>query len=69
MVSGDADPVGEFGKGVKQVLTDLKNTGHNVELKLYKGSRHEILNDFDRKTVMEDVLSWLDENVAEKKIS
>lgn len=69
MVSGDADPVGEFGKGVKQVASDLKNTGHNVELKLYKGSRHEILNDFDRKTVMEDVLFWLDENVAEKKIS
>ena len=67
MISGDADPVGEFGRGVKQVATDLKNTGHNVELKLYKDSRHEILNDFDRQIVMEDVINWLDANVTEKK--
>ena len=67
-VSGDADPVGEYGKGVKQVVTDLKKTGHdNVELKLYKDSRHEILNDFDRYIVMKDVLEWLDKNVEEKK--
>ena len=67
-VSGDADPVGEYGKGVRQVVADLKKTGHeNVELKLYKESRHEILNDFDRKTVMNDVLEWLDKNVEEKK--
>ncbi len=67
-VSGDADPVGEYGKGVRQVVDDLKKTGHdNVELKIYKDSRHEILNDFDRKTVMNDVLEWLDKNVEEKK--
>lgn len=67
-VSGDADPVGEYGRGVKQVVADLKKTGHdNVELKLYKDSRHEILNDFDRSIVMNDVVEWLDKNVAEKK--
>ena len=63
-VSGDADPVGEYGKGVKQVVTDLKKTGHdNIEMKLYKDSRHEILNDFDRNAVMDDVLEWLDNNI------
>ncbi len=67
-VSGDADPVGEYGKGVKQVAADLKKTGHdNVEIKLYKDSRHEILNDYDRKAVMNDILEWLDKNIEEKK--
>ncbi|MBQ3498858.1 MAG: lysophospholipase [Clostridia bacterium] len=67
-VSGDADPVGEYGKGVKQVAADLKKTGHdNVEIKLYKDSRHEILNDYDRNAVMNDILEWLDKNIEEKK--
>ena len=57
--------MGEYGKGVKQVVSDLKMTGHdNAELKLYKDSRHEILNDFDRHIVMEDILNWLENNVS-----
>lgn len=61
LVAGDADPVGEYGKGVKQVYKDLKKTGHsNTSLKLYKGARHEILNDTVRKDVAQDVLNWLE---------
>ena len=61
LVAGDADPVGEYGKGVKQVCNDLKKTGHtNTSLKLYKGARHEILNDTVRKEVAQDVLNWLE---------
>ena len=61
IISGDADPVGEYGVGVKTVISELKKTGHtNVESKIYKGGRHEILNETDRQIVMNDVLDWLD---------
>lgn len=61
LIAGDADPVGEYGSGVKQVAADLKKTGHtNVDIKIYKGGRHEILNETDRADVMNDVLLWLD---------
>ncbi len=66
LVSGDEDPVGEYGNGVKQVYNDLKKTEHSdVTLKLYKGARHEILNDTVRGAVMKDVLDWT-ENIINK---
>ncbi|MBQ5825657.1 MAG: lysophospholipase [Clostridia bacterium] len=68
LVSGDADPVGEYGSGVKQVAADLKKTGHKeVELILYKGMRHEILNEVERSVVMNDVLNWLEEKTQKSK--
>ncbi len=63
MIAGDADPVGEYGSGVKEVAATLKKTGHEkVELKLYKDFRHEILNETNRQDVMNDILVWLDKN-------
>lgn len=61
LIAGDADPVGEYGYGVKQVAADLKKSGHRkVDIKLFKGMRHEILNEIDRADVMKDILAWLD---------
>ncbi|MBQ4631622.1 MAG: lysophospholipase [Clostridia bacterium] len=61
IIAGEADPVGAYGKGVKQVYNDLKSTGHkNVTMKLYEGARHEILNEINGKDVMKDLLEWAD---------
>ena len=65
LISGECDPVGEYGKGVKQVCADLKKTGHtDVSIKLYHDDRHEILNELDRETVMNDIIQWADSKVA-----
>lgn len=59
ITSGEEDPVGTYGKGVKQVYNDLIDAGKkDVTLKLYKGMRHEILNEVDRATVYEDISTW-----------
>ena len=61
LFSGDRDPVGSNGKGVKQVAKWLKKTGHNdVCLKLYAGGRHEMLNEINREEVYHDVLLFLE---------
>ena len=58
ITSGAMDPVGEYGKGVKQVYDDLKKTGHtDVTLKIYDGLRHEILNE-EKIEVFEDIANW-----------
>lgn len=44
VLSGDQDPVGEYGEGVYQVANWLTDTGHSVRTKLYPGYRHEIHN-------------------------
>ncbi|MBO4445716.1 MAG: alpha/beta hydrolase [Clostridia bacterium] len=63
IISGADDPVGEYGKGVEKVAAAYKANGNPVDLKLYAGDRHEILNEFDKETVMNDILAWLNKNV------
>lgn len=63
--SGDKDPVGEMGKGVKKVAKKYKNAGiYDVTLKLYEGGRHEMLNEVNKKEVQKDVLNWLEERIS-----
>ncbi|MDR1630328.1 MAG: lysophospholipase [Oscillospiraceae bacterium] len=45
-VSGQDDPVGDYGKGVEKVFDTLKSQGQeHVERKFYPHCRHEILNE------------------------
>lgn len=65
MVSGDADPVGDYGKGVKKAYHSLKMVGvKDLQLKLYPEDRHELLNENDRQQVMEDILEWLTKHLV-----
>jgi alpha-beta hydrolase superfamily lysophospholipase len=57
-IAGDADPVGNYGKGIREVEGKLKKQGINVSCTLYKGARHEILNDFTYNTVRDDILHF-----------
>lgn len=60
MVSGAEDPVGGYGREVRRAYDSIKGAGViDVELKLYEGDRHEILNEDDRFAVMKDICSWL----------
>lgn len=60
-ISGSLDPVGSNGDGVRKVYELFKEVGMtDVELKLYPGLRHEILNEVCRDLVYQDVLTWLE---------
>ncbi len=59
LIAGDMDPVGNYGKGVTEVYEKLQKTGHgNVSIKLYSGLRHEIHNESERQTVLDDILAF-----------
>ena len=46
LISGEDDPVGDAGKGVRLVEKSMKNAGlTNVTLKLYPGARHDVLHE------------------------
>ncbi len=65
LIAGADDPVGAYGKGVKQVFDQLKETGHtNTLMKLYAGDRHEILNELDKEQVISDVIDWIDKTAV-----
>lgn len=60
LISGQEDPVGECGKGVKRFYHQLIQLGcSQVSLTLYPEARHEILNEWNKKEVMRDILSWI----------
>ncbi len=58
MISGDMDPVGDYGKGVMQVYDRYKSAGCNVQYKLYKDARHELLNETNKKEVIDDIITF-----------
>jgi alpha-beta hydrolase superfamily lysophospholipase len=63
-VAGKNDPVGDFGKGVKKVYKRYKEMGmQDVKMRLYEDDRHEILQEFDRGQVFEDLLLWLEKRI------
>ena len=59
-ISGEEDPVGEYGAGVRRALESFRKAGmKRAELKLYPGDRHELVNEPDRNAVCGDILAWL----------
>lgn len=61
VISGDMDPVGNFGKGIDEVYEKLVSTGHSkAQKKLYSDCRHEILNELNKDEVYADILSFLE---------
>lgn len=59
LVSGEEDPVGEMGKAVQKAADLYKKQGmQDVQVKLYPGMRHEILNEPDVMQVFSDIESW-----------
>lgn len=61
LIAGKDDPVGAFGKGpasLAKLYTKLGLT--DVQLKLYEGLRHEILNEKQKDKVYNDILAFLD---------
>lgn len=64
VISGEEDPVGNWGEGVKLVYQKLLNAGvKDVTIKLYPGARHEPLNELNRTEVFDDVLNFLQKHI------
>lgn len=61
IVSGEEDPVGNYGKGIILVFEKLQKNGKNARHILYKGARHEILNDFTYDAVKGDIMKFIEE--------
>lgn len=63
-MSGDADPVGEYGKGVNKAYQLFCGVGmRDVTMRLYPGGRHEMLNEINYQDVYRDILNWINEKI------
>jgi alpha-beta hydrolase superfamily lysophospholipase len=65
LFAGDRDPVGDFGKGMRNLYDAYKRAGiFDVRLKLYPEGRHEMLNEVNRQEVTDDFIAWCDDVLA-----
>ena len=59
LLSGENDPVGDYGMGVKKVHDRLKSKGADIKFVLFRGCRHEPLNDISREKAIDTILDFL----------
>ena len=60
LISGQEDPVGDYGKGVDKFYSILEDLGFKrVTKKIYPGCRHEILNELNREEVIKYIFNWI----------
>ncbi len=59
IASGEDDPVGDFGVGIKALYEKYRELGFtDVSMKLYPGDRHELLNELDKEAVYKDFIEF-----------
>ena len=64
-VAGAEDPVGDCGSGVRKAADLMKRAGvKQVDLVLYEGMRHEILNEPDRQRVFAETAAWMEDKIC-----
>jgi len=68
IISGDRDPVGKMGLGVKAVHRQYQDAGvTDVHMKLYPGARHELFNESNKEEVMDELTAWLMGRVSSRE--
>ena len=64
-ISGEADPVGDNGEGVKKVFHLYNAHGFTqLTLELVKEARHEVLNELENLTTYGFIKDWIAKNVG-----
>jgi alpha-beta hydrolase superfamily lysophospholipase len=64
VISGACDPlVADFG-ALDPLIERYRAAGLSVDVRLYQGARHELLNEINRSEVVADLLKWCDHTIA-----
>ena len=60
-ITGEADPVAGFEKGLRDSVKNLKRVGYeDIRTIVYPEMKHEVLNEIGNERVYEDVLAFLE---------
>jgi alpha-beta hydrolase superfamily lysophospholipase len=59
VIAGDHDPAAGMGAHATTLANALGAAGVDVDITLYEGARHELLNETNRDQVTSDIVDWL----------
>ena len=66
LISGEDDPVGGYGRGVRKVERLYRKAGlKDVRMRLFPSDRHEILNELDKDDVIACMIGFIDSVLGE----
>jgi alpha-beta hydrolase superfamily lysophospholipase len=61
-ISGDEDPVGEFTKGVDELVQLYQGHAFEDMTRIYMpNARHEVLNEHNKEETYQKILAWLNQ--------
>lgn len=58
-LSGSMDPIGQYGKGVRKAVMKYVDHGCDVNIRIYRDARHELIYELNRDEVMRDIYGFL----------
>ncbi|WP_087972624.1 alpha/beta hydrolase [Oceanobacillus rekensis] len=59
IISGDADPIGDYGKGIWKTADIYQKAGlQDISIMLFTDGRHELLNETNREEVYDALYRW-----------
>lgn len=58
-ISGSMDPIGQYGRGVDRAVMKYAEHGCDVNIRIYRDARHELIFELNREEVMRDIYSFL----------
>ena len=62
ILSGKDDPVGNFGKDIYTIEKLYKKSGlTKINIKLYNGMRHELINEKNNILPITDIINFIEE--------
>ncbi|MDO5649878.1 MAG: alpha/beta hydrolase [Gallicola sp.] len=65
-IAGSADPVGDYGKGILEMLNRLKEEGKLLsDGVIYRDGRHDLLNEINKEEIFADIYQWIEETVLQ----
>ena len=67
LIVGDNDPVSNGGKSVKKLYKLYTKHWLNVQLKVYEGARHELLNETNKDEVLKDIIKFIEKAPKQAK--
>jgi alpha-beta hydrolase superfamily lysophospholipase len=67
IASGSADPLAQGGPAIEALAARYREAGlDDVQLTLYPGARHEILNEVNRDEVTADIIAFIDRALGDR---
>jgi len=67
--SGDKDPIGNYGLAVQNLYDLYTNIGvENIQIKIYKDGRHEMLNELNKLEVYNDIYQWINNILLQDEV-